>query len=235
MGSRKDQIVEDLLARIFRSEISTRESMVEQNLADELGVSRTMIREALIVLEATGVVKRIRNVGTFVHVPSLREAQEFVELRAALEGVAAGWACAQVSPEQLRDLEVLAAEADETVQDREFNPDILSTEMAFHGKLVDAARNQHLGKTVRRCIGMLALARFHYDAGPLYAIPLGDEYYEGLAHMDIVRAVRAGDRGSAERITRQHILCGRERIVPSSPAGTEGNGDSISMIMEAFV
>ena len=235
MADKKDQIAESLLARIFHGVISTRQSMVEQNLADELGVSRTMIREALIVLEATGIVKRIRNVGTFVHVPSLREAREFVELRAALEGVAAAWACSQVNPEQLQELEALATQADETVQDRDFNPGIVDTEMAFHGRLVDTARNEHLGKTVRRCIGMLALARFHYDSSSLYAIPLGEEYHEGLAHMDIVRALRDGDRQKAERTTRQHVLCGRERLVSPSAPGESATGESISMLVEAFV
>jgi len=233
MANKKDQIVEDLLTRIFRGEISSRQSLVEQRLADDLGVSRTMIREALIVLEATGIVKRIKNVGAFVHVPSLRETQELVELRAALEGVAASWACSQVSPEVLQGLEDLAGQADETISNKSMSAGIVDSEMAFHGMLVDAARNAHLGKTVRRCIGMLALGLFHYDVSTLYAVRNGEESYENIAHLDIVRAVREGDRNKAELITREHILCGKERIV-TLPQEKEPR-EALSLLVESFV
>jgi len=184
MGNRQNQIVEDLLTRIFHGEITSRQSLVEQ----DLGVSRT-IREALIVLGAMGIVKRIPNIGSFVHVPSLREAQELLELRAALEGVAAAWVCAQVSPEQLQVLENLARRADETLLDQDMDPVIAESEMAFHGLLVGTARNKHLGKTVQRCMGMLALARFHYDASALYALPVSARHHEGIAQYGYRRCI----------------------------------------------
>ena len=233
MANRKEQIVEELLTRIFRGTISSRKSLVEQNLANDLGVSRTMIREALIVLEASGIVKRIPNVGAFVHVPSLRETQELVELRAALEGVAAAWACSQVGPEELRELETLAVYADETILDQNLDAGMIDSEMAFHGLLVDSARNEYLGKTVRRCIGMFALARSQCDASAVYAIQPGEQYHQGLSHVDIVRALSDGDRRKAEHLTRRHILCGRERIL--SPPGRNGQEESLSMLVGAFV
>ena len=77
------------------------------------------------------------------------------------------------------------------------------------------------------------MARFHYEASALYAIPGGPQYHEGIAHMDIVRALRDGDRGEAEHTTRQHVLCGKERIV--SPPRREENGEVLTMLVESFV
>jgi len=51
--------------------------------------------------------------------------------------------------------------------------------------------------------------------------------------MDIVGALRADDRQEAEHITRQHILCGKERIV--SPLRREEHGEALTMLVESFV
>lgn len=79
----------------------------EEALAQEIGVSRTPVREALNQLGAEGLLKLVPNHGTFVQKLTRRDVAEMYELRAMLEGYAAGEAALRVTPEQIEQLQGL--------------------------------------------------------------------------------------------------------------------------------
>jgi GntR family transcriptional regulator, trigonelline degradation regulator len=85
----REQVLDVLRNEIVELRLQPGQRLVERELIERLGVSRTTIREALRELAAEGLVTSIRQKGSIVAVPSMKEASEVYEVRALLEGVAA--------------------------------------------------------------------------------------------------------------------------------------------------
>lgn len=89
---------------ILHLKLEPGEPLVEQKLAAALGISKTPIRQALHRLEQTGLIKATPGKGYAVAPLTLRDAREILEIRSALEGLAAELACARLSDDQLTSL-----------------------------------------------------------------------------------------------------------------------------------
>lgn len=99
-----DWLVDELQRRIFRGELPVGTWLRHAALADEFGVSRTPVREALRVLGAQGIVTIVQNRGARVNGHSGRDIRELGAVRAQLEGFAAELAAEHISDEQLAQM-----------------------------------------------------------------------------------------------------------------------------------
>ena len=81
------------------------EELKEKTLGDELGVSRTPVREALRQLELEGLVRIIPNRGAFVEGITKEDVKDIYEIRARLEGLCAKWAADRITKDQIAELE----------------------------------------------------------------------------------------------------------------------------------
>lgn len=81
------------------------DELKEKNIGDELGVSRTPVREALRQLELEGLVSIIPNKGAFVEGVSTDDIRDIYEIRALLEGLCARWAATRISDELMATME----------------------------------------------------------------------------------------------------------------------------------
>ena len=109
MSATSDQPLVDRLAsaiqsRVLSGQIPSGSRLRQETLANEFGVSRTPVREALRKLQSGGLVHVEPNRGAIVHGPTAREIREAYEVRAELEGLAAELAPARISDEQLARL-----------------------------------------------------------------------------------------------------------------------------------
>lgn len=100
---------------ILHGEVAPAQRLVENELAEQFGVTRASIRAALIDLEAQGLVERIRNRGSRVRVVTVEEAVAITECRMVLEGLCAAKAAVAASDEQLTELADLGAEMTKAV------------------------------------------------------------------------------------------------------------------------
>lgn len=98
------QVLELLRREIVELRLRPGQRLVERDLVERIGVSRTTVREVLRELAAEGLVTTIPQKGTIVAAPSPKEASELYEVRALLEGVAAKQFCEHASEDQLRRL-----------------------------------------------------------------------------------------------------------------------------------
>lgn len=97
-------IFEKIREDILNDQYKPGEKIVEAKLAEELGVSRTPVREALKQLELDGLVENIPNRGVIVKGISQQDIYDIFTIRMAIEGIAAQWAVERMSDEELSQL-----------------------------------------------------------------------------------------------------------------------------------
>lgn len=180
----------------------------ERDLAVKMGVSRPVVREAILALEVLGLIEVRLGAGTFVvRLPGETDAPRFsispfelIEARMVIEGEAAAIAAAHITDEEIGQLENLVrAIAEENHQpDGEMNAD-----MAFHMTIAVATRNAALAKTVedlwlmRWSIPECALLQD--KARTAHVKPVVEE------HTNIVAALRQRDPVAARAAMRAHL------------------------------
>jgi DNA-binding GntR family transcriptional regulator len=183
---------------IVTGRLQPNERLVEAELIELLGVSRTAVRTALVRLAQEGLVVHERNRGARVRYVDETEAVEIVLARAALEALAVRQAAERATPEDVEELRVVLGE----MRARLDEADLLgaSDENAvLHSKLLELSGN----RTVIRLVGGLKsqLVRFQYRT---ILVPgrSGRSFEE---HSAIVDAVAAGDADAAEAAMRRHL------------------------------
>ena len=107
-------VVSDVLRQAIKDGVlKPGERLMEIRLAEELGVSRTPIREAIRKLEQEGFVVMVPRRGTYVADISLKDISQVFEIRGALEELAAGLAAERITPDELERLERILVEINE--------------------------------------------------------------------------------------------------------------------------
>ena len=139
----RDVVCEALRAAIQSGELPPGERLMEIPLAEELGVSRTPIREAIRKLEQEGFVVMIPRRGTYVADITLKDINQVFEIRSSLEELAASLASERITPDELEELERHLVSINDYMESRDFDK-IVAADIAFHEVLYSASRNDRL-------------------------------------------------------------------------------------------
>ncbi|MEA2579732.1 MAG: hypothetical protein QOE83_624 [Actinomycetota bacterium] len=206
-----DWVYEEVRQAIIELRLKPGEPLREATMADQLGVSKTPVREALARLEQEGLVETTSFKGAVVSDYSPTDLQEIYELRELLEGAAARAAAASASEETLRRLAVLVSESAELAakDDLEGLAALLG---AFDLLIYDQVANERIRALIENLKAHLArIGRLTED------IP-GRVKASVEEHAAIVDAITARDPDRAERAMRTHI-----RSVLSDQLGAAGS------------
>lgn len=117
----REVVSETLRKAIKDGVLKPGERLMEIQLAEELGVSRTPIREAIRKLELEGFVVMVPRRGTYVADISLKDIAQVFEIRSALEQLSAGLAAERITPDELEDLERILVEVNGYIQHDDFD------------------------------------------------------------------------------------------------------------------
>jgi DNA-binding GntR family transcriptional regulator len=197
---------------ISSGEIDPRRRIGEASLARRLAVSRTAIRSALEHLEAGGLVERRPRAGTYLRQISAAEFSDAMDVRAALEALAAGEAAIRIRKTDLRKLSWLAEEVDRLGLRRlegeaGVAAELIDQDLIFHLTLARLSGNSRLAGTLQQ----LRLIEFTLIPG---AGPNGAPRHRSVpTHREIVDAVASKDSRRASRVVRLHILRTKEARV----------------------
>ena len=174
------------------------EWLKENDLADELLVSRTPVREAIRKLEQEGYVVTVPRRGAHVGSASIRDINEIFEIRAALEVLACELAAERITEEEQERLERLLVAIGRAIEEHDMER-IVQTDIEFHELLYQAARNERL----LAIIGNLReqLTRFR-TISMSYPGRLKATLEE---HRSLVDAIGSGDARRARKMAAKHM------------------------------
>ncbi|MEU9592102.1 GntR family transcriptional regulator [Streptomyces sp. NPDC048219] len=183
---------------ILRGEMAPAQRLVENELAEQFGVTRASIRAALIDLEAQGLVERIRNRGSRVRVVTVEEAVAITECRLVLEGLCAAKAAAAVSDAQVTRLKDLgtamrkAVAGGEPLTYSDLNHELHARIREFSGQLTAV-------ELLERLNAQLVRHRFQLALRP------GRPQQSLNEHLAMIEAIEARDPQAAEAAVRAHL------------------------------
>ena len=139
----RDVVFNTLREAILKGEIKPGERLMELQLAAKLGVSRTPIREAIRMLEQEGLAVTIPRRGAEVARMTEKDMQDVLQVREALDELAANIACECITLEELEQLEQAMNSFEEAVYTKDIKR-IADTDMVFHDIIYHATRNPKL-------------------------------------------------------------------------------------------
>ncbi|MBN1242637.1 MAG: GntR family transcriptional regulator [Spirochaetales bacterium] len=206
--SMREQIYEALKGMILDNRYVPKTVLAIDRLAEEFGVSATPVREALVRLEAEGLVELMPNKGARVTGISEQDVRSIWELRRLLEPYAA-----RTSAESIDRTELAALEAD--IRKLEASPGddelYVSTDTRLHELLYSRVGNAMLKDMIHRVHLMSQRIRFFAEHSPeLHEKVVHDVIAE---HLEILDAVRKGDPELVDGLLRQHLANGEKRTL----------------------
>ena len=194
----REVVCETLRDAIRRGVLKPGERLMEIQLAEELGVSRTPVREAIRKLELEGYVIMMPRRGTYVANLSIRDINEVFEIRTSLESLSNGLAAERITNEELEQLQRLLVEIGNDIEKNDMEK-IVEVDTKFHDLLYQASRNQRL-------IGIISNLREQLTRYRTTSMTFPGRLKETLGeHREIVEAIAQGDVKAARRAAEKHM------------------------------
>jgi DNA-binding GntR family transcriptional regulator len=213
-GNQSEHAYQELKAGILAGDLKSGTRLVEAQLAEDLNVSRTPVREALRRLVAERIVSRNQDGSLIVHQATSREIEELYLIREVLDGLAARLAAYRVSERDVAvaeyTIESLAGKGGDAATDA------IGANIQFHDILYEAARNerlQQMGADLRDFVRL-------FSREPLAETKRNEEIAD--EHRAILEALRKGDPDGAEAAAREHVRKARENLVRAEIAAIPG-------------
>lgn len=194
----RELVFEALRQAIVDGVLEPGERLMEVQLAEDLGVSRTPVREAIRKLELAGFVMMIPRRGAYVADISLKDVADVFEIRGALEALAAELAAERASEEEIEQLERLLVEISQTIEKRDVEG-LIELDTRFHDTLFKASRNERLGQILSQLREQIHRYRTQTLSNPARMRVALEE------HRGIVEAVADRNGELARRLAFEHI------------------------------
>ena len=207
-SSLSDMVYHHLYEAITDGRYHSGDLLIEMKIAEELGVSRTPVREAIRKLELEGLVLMIPRKGAEVAEITIKDLEDVLEVRAALEELAVCDACENITEEQILALKEAAdnfqaaLESDDLVKCAE-------TDMAFHEIIYSATNNKRLLQILNNLREQMYRYRMEYLKEP------GTHKLLLKEHEAIYSALKKHDKAEAGSAIRIHIENQRRSIISS--------------------
>jgi DNA-binding GntR family transcriptional regulator len=139
----REIVFEYLRESILKGKLEPAQRLMEVQLAEQLGVSRTPVREAIRKLELEGLVVMLPRKGAYVADVSLKDIIEVLEIRGALEGLAASVAAERMTDEDLERLELISYQFKKSLENGDIDM-MVKKDIELHDLIFNSTNNQKL-------------------------------------------------------------------------------------------
>lgn len=212
--SASERAYQEVRQRILDGRLPAGRRLKELDLARELGISRTPVRDALSRLNVEGLLDFRPNLGATVAVWSETQIEQMFRIRAMLEPFAAEIAASQIGDEEIAELRSLCGIMEDAAR-RETSSDLMKLAGAnarFHRIIIDAARSEHLAKLIAMAMDAPLTLR-------IFSRYTSEEIQRSMRHhREVVDALSHHDPAWAESAMRTHIVSGGVAARKSSRA-----------------
>lgn len=210
--SKADQIYDLLRARLISGQYAFGEVLSTYGLAEELGVSRRPVMDAVIRLESAGFILIIRQVGCQVVVPDERSVKEHFAVAGVLEGAGARLAASSASAADIDAVEAAHRRGQIAVEGRDV-PGFAEANRLFHSAILAASANARLSE----------LAQQAWDLSDFYLRDRrsADLSKAHLEHTGILNALKGRDPESARRLMEEHMCRFSSEVRIATPDANE--------------
>lgn len=202
----REIVFEYLRNSILNGELEPGERLMELQLAQQLGVSRTPVREAIRKLELEGLVEMIPRKGAYVADVSIKDILDILEVRMFLEGLAAYFAAERMSDEEIEELKEISKKFENEIVTME-KEEMIELDNKFHDMIIKGSRNNKLLQIVQGLQEQFQRFRVIYF----------NEYneHEDLVkyHTAIVNAISNRDSKEAQDYAQTHVEMIEESII----------------------
>jgi DNA-binding GntR family transcriptional regulator len=198
-----EDVAERLRTQIFAHELAPGSWLDEQSLAQQFGISRTPMREAIKVLASEGLVTTKMNRGAYVTEVDRGDLEQIFTVLALLEGQAARETAAKATEEDLTNLDNLHHRLEKAAADRDVEQ-FFDVNVKFHDLIQEIAGNKWMNEVIGDLRKVLKLQRRDSlsRAGRLQN--------SLIEHRAILQAILKRDAIAAELAMRKHLTHGRE-------------------------
>jgi len=195
----REIVFETIRCAIITGELKPGQRLMEVQLAEEMGVSRTPVRESIRKLELEGLVKMVPRKGAYVTPMSVNDLKEMMEIRRALEGLAAELASKNVSEEQIEQLYFANQRFGEAALEND-EEGIIKYDMDIHEIIYKASGNLKLLQMINSLREQMQRFRAEYvhridDKNPLVN-----------QHMEIIKGIENREGAVANMAACEHIF-----------------------------
>ena len=194
----RDVVFNTLRQAILRGELKPGERLMEIQLANKLGVSRTPIREAIRKLELEGLVLMIPRKGAEVAEITEKSLKDVLEIRRALEDLAVRLACEKITKEELKELKEAGDEFKKVLKSQDIT-EVAEADVRFHDVIYMATDNPKLIQLLNNFREQMYRFRVEYLKK--------DEVRPQLIaeHDEIIKYITEGNKEEASRVVTRHI------------------------------
>ena len=219
-----NQVAYDYIRRLLATgRVGVNNSISEPELARELGISRTPVREAMKQLAREGMIEQFHGVGTFLRIPDRHELVHMLELRETLEVAAARKAAERRTA---REIDILKKQQQRmsvaakqirlkkmTTMSPEIYSEMIDADQLFHHTIVEAAQNPLYAKALDT-FHVLTKTMAPVTGGNYERVDLGAQTERSeFEHAAIANAIRTQNADEAEAYMRKHIQWAAETML----------------------
>lgn len=196
---------------IFSGELRPGQTLGEQTLGKQLGISRTPVREALVLLRGEGLVETPPNRPAAVRTFTANDLREMHSLRAVLEGYAARIATPNLNEGQLDELERSVQRYAGMTDNDAMLRELVAENFTFHNTIIDASGSELLRSMIRQTTAIPLI----YKSYMTYSRDNRESALQD--HRKILAALRGRDPERAEWLMKAHVLWARDVALAHLP------------------
>jgi DNA-binding GntR family transcriptional regulator len=207
VASLRERVRHAIFEALRTQQLRPGDRIVELRLAREMGVSQSVVREALRELEPMGLVESFPNRGTYVRRVTRTDASEIYSMRVALESFAVSRALARLAPVHFTALQGHIDRMSEAARERD-EQRFVDEDVMFHRTIVEAADHRLLLRTWE------GINPLNWTFVTYLRLADEDPLYLARRHQPLLEALRSGQVPVAQQAIHAHIMELADQIIP---------------------